>query len=1007
MGRLVVEVLEANDLMPKDGQGSASPFVEIDIDDQNQRTQTKVKNLNPSWNEKLVFKIDDQQDLSRKTIEVVIYNENTSHGHHNFLGRVRLSGLSVPRSESEAMVQRYPLEKRGIFSHIRGDIALKLYLADGKDEDEASSDQPDSPKEKTVKGMESRQTPVRENVKKFDKKVQDDDEFNDFTKQKIKKKKEKEIRTFYSVGTGGSTAPMPPMQKPVVLETKPQFIPPRPAPGPPMVMQTQFPMQKPEFGLVETRPPVAARMGYSGGDKMASTYDLVEQVHYLYVNVVKARDLPATDITGSLDPYVEVKVGNYRGLTKHLEHNQDPTWNSVFAFSKERLQSNIIEVIVKAKDLGKDDFVGKVVFDVVEVPLRVPPDSPLAPQWYRLAGKGEIMLAVWLGTQADEAFPEAWHSDAHDINHHNLASTRSKVYFSPKLYYLRVHVIEAQDLVPSDRTRIPQPYVRIQLGHQIRVTRPSQSRNINAAWNEELMLVASEPFDDFLIVSVEDRGEGGREDNLGRTMIPVREIPPRVDSSKPPDPRWLNLQKPSHSVHEDGEKEVKFSSKIRLCLCLDVGYHVLDETTHFSSDLQPSSKYLRKPRIGILEVGILSAQNLLPMKSREGGSTDAYCVAKYGNKWIRTRTLLNTLSPKWNEQYTWEVYDPCTVITIGVFDNFHVNGNKEDARDQKIGKVRIRLSTLEIDRIYTHNYPLLVLQPSGLKKHGELHLAIRFTCVAWVNMLTQYSKPLLPKMHYVQPISVRHIDWLRHQAMQIVAARLSRAEPPLRRETVEYMLDVDYHMWSLRRSKANFYRIISLLSGVSAIWKWLDGICNWRNPLTTCLVHVLFLILVCYPELILPTIFLYLCVIGLWNYQFRPRKPPHMDARISQAENVHPDELDEEFDTFPSSRPTDLIRMRYDRMRSVAGRVQTVLGDLATQAERALAILSWRDSRATAIFIIFSLMWATLFYLTPFQVIAVLHGLYWLRHPKFRNKMPSVPVNFFKRLPSKSDMLIS
>lgn len=1003
MGRLVVEVLEANDLMPKDGQGSASPFVEIDIDDQNQRTKTKVKDLNPSWNEKLVFKIDDMQDLSRKTIVVVIYNENTSHGNHNFLGRVRLSGLSVPRSESEAMVQRYPLEKRGIFSHIRGDIALRLYLADGRDEDEASSDQPESPKEKTKKGAESRETPVHENVKKFDKKVQDD-QFTDFTRQKIKKKKEKEIRTFYSVGTGGSTGPM---QKPVVFETRPQFIPPRAAPGPPMVMQTQFPMQKPEFGLVETRPPVAARMGYLGGDKMASTYDLVEQVHYLYVNVVKARDLPATDITGSLDPYVEVKVGNYRGLTKHLEHNQDPTWNSVFAFSKERLQSNLVEVIVRAKDLGKDDFVGKVVFDVVEVPLRVPPDSPLAPQWYRLAGKGEIMLAVWLGTQADEAFPEAWHSDAHDINHHNLASTRSKVYFSPKLYYLRVHVIEAQDLVPSDKTRLPQPYVRIQLGHQIRVTRPSQTRNINAAWNEELMLVASEPFDDFLIVSVEDRGEGGREDNMGRTMIPVREIPPRVDSSKLPDPRWLNLQKPSHSVHEDGEKEVKFSSKIRLCLCLDVGYHVLDETTHFSSDFQPSSKYLRKPRIGILEVGILSAQNLLPMKSREGGSTDAYCVAKYGNKWVRTRTLLNTLSPKWNEQYTWEVYDPCTVITIGVFDNFHVNGNKEDARDQKIGKVRIRLSTLEIDRIYTHNYPLLVLQPSGLKKHGELHLAIRFTCVAWVNMLTQYSKPLLPKMHYVQPISVRHIDWLRHQAMQIVAARLSRAEPPLRRETVEYMLDVDYHMWSLRRSKANFYRIISLLSGVSAIWKWLDGICNWRNPLTTCLVHVLFLILVCYPELILPTIFLYLCVIGLWNFQFRPRKPPHMDARISQAENVHPDELDEEFDTFPSSRPVDLIRMRYDRMRSVAGRVQTVLGDLATQSERALAILSWRDSRATAIFIIFALMWATLFYLTPFQVIAALHGLYWLRHPKFRNKMPSVPVNFFKRLPSKSDMLIS
>jgi hypothetical protein len=346
------------------------------------------------------------------------------------------------------------------------------------------------------------------------------------------------------------------------------------------------------------------------------------------------------------------------------------------------------------------------------------------------------------------------------------------------------------------------------------------------------------------------------------------------------------------------------------------------------------------------------------------------------------------------------------VITLGVFDNCHINGSKDDSRDQRIGKVRIRLSTLETHRIYTHYYPLLVLTPSGLRKHGELHLALRFTCTAWVNMVTQYGKPLLPKMHYVQPISVKHIDWLRHQAMQIVAARLSRAEPPLRREVVEYMVDVDYHMWSLRRSKANFLRIMSLLSGITAACKWYNDICNWRNPITTCLVHVLLFILVCYPELILPTIFLYLFVIGLWNYRFRPRHPPHMDTRLSQADNAHPDELDEEFDSFPASRPSDIVRMRYDRLRSVAGRVQTVVGDLASQGERAQALLSWRDPRATAIFILFSLIWAVFIYVTPFQVVAVLVGLYLLRHPRFRSKMPAVPVNFFKRLPSKTDILL-
>ncbi|KAL1564818.1 Multiple C2 domain and transmembrane region protein 6 [Salvia divinorum] len=1031
MAKLVVEVLDASNLMPKDGHGSASPFVEVEFDEERRKTSTKHKDLNPFWDEKLVFNIKNPRDLEKKSIDVLVYNDN-KEGHKNFLGKVRISGRFVPESEQESMGQRYPLEKRGPFSHVKGDIALKIYSVhggaaagggfegfeaveevlnhvDGNMEDHYSHHHHHHQKHKE-RERESAPPPLKEiNTDKFD-----DEFFYKGSHDKIKKKKskEKEVRTFYSVGTGGGGLPPPPPERPV-FEKRADFAKAGGAPAA-TVMQMQFPGQKPEYSVVETRPPLAARMGYWGRDKTASTYDLVEQMNFLYISVVKAKDLPVMDISGSLDPYVEVKVGNYKGVTKHLEKNQHPVWNAVFAFSKERLQSNLIEVTVKDKDFGKDDFVGKVGFDVAEVPLRVPPDSPLAPQWYKLANKkgekhpdhGEIMLAVWMGTQADEAFPEAWHSDAHSLSQQSLASTRSKVYFSPKLYYLRVHIMAAQDLVPSDRGRMPDPYVKVQHGHQIRATRPSAMKHINPEWNEELMFVASEPFDEYIFISVEDKVGPGKDENIGMIMIPVRDVQQRNETSKLPEPRWYALQKPS-KAEEDGEKkkEVKFASRILLRICIDAAYHVLDESTHFSSDLQPSSKHLRKPSIGMLEVGILSARNLLPMKGKDNRLTDAYCVAKYGNKWVRTRTLLDTLHPRWNEQYTWEVHDPCTVITIGVFDNCHVNG-KDDARDQRIGKVRIRLSTLETDRIYTHSYPLLVLAPSGLRKHGELHLALRFTCTAWVNMMAQYSRPLLPKMHYVQPISVRHIDWLRHQAMQIVSARLIRAEPPLRREVVEYMLDVDYHMFSLRRSKANFFRIMSLLSGISYVCRWFDGICYWKNPLTTILVHVLFLILVCYPELILPTIFLYLFVIGLWNYRLRSRVPPHMDARLSQAENTHPDELDEEFDTFPTSRPSDLVRMRYDRLKSVAGRVQTVIGDLATQGERALSILGWRDPRATAIFIIFSLIWAVFLYVTPFQVVAVLIGLYILRHPRFRSKMPSIPVNFFKRLPARSDSLL-
>lgn len=784
--------------------------------------------------------------------------------------------------------------------------------------------------------------------------------------------------------------------------------------------------QQDDYKLKDTKPQLGERWPHGGvrggggwisSERVTSTYDLVEQMYYLYARVVKARDLPTNPVTGSCDPYVEVKLGNYKGKTQHFEKKTYPEWNQVFAFSKEKIQSSVLEVYVRDKEMvARDDYLGKVVFDMNEVPTRVPPDSPLAPQWYRLEDrrgenkvKGEVMVAVWMGTQADEAFPEAWHSDAATVHGEGVFSVRSKVYVSPKLWYLRVNVIEAQDVESQDKSQLPQVLVKAQVGNQILKTKTCPTRTTNPFWNEDLIFVAAEPFEEQLVLQVENKVGPSKDELVGRISLPLNIFERRLDH-RPVHSRWFNLEKFGFGVLEaDRRKELKFSTRIHLRACLEGAYHVLDESTMYISDQRPTARQLWKQPIGILEVGVLSAQGLLPMKTKDGrGTTDAYCVAKYGQKWVRTRTIVESFSPKWNEQYTWEVYDPCTVITLGVFDNCHLGGNGGGGpgRDARIGKVRIRLSTLETDRIYAHFYPLLVLQPSGVKKMGELQLAFRFTCLSLTNMIYLYGHPLLPKMHYLHPFTVNQLDSLRYQAMNIVAVRLGRAEPPLRKEVVEYMLDVDSHMWSMRRSKANFFRIVSLFAGVISMSRWLDEVCHWKNPITSILVHVLFCILICFPELILPTIFLYMFLIGIWNFRFRPRHPPHMDTKLSWAEAVHPDELDEEFDTFPTSKPQDVIRMRYDRLRSVAGRIQTVVGDMATQGERFQALLSWRDPRASSLFIVFCLCAAVALYVTPFKIVILLTGLFLLRHPRFRSKMPSVPSNFFRRLPARADSML-
>ncbi|CAM0947622.1 unnamed protein product [Alopecurus aequalis] len=1033
--KLAVEIADASDLSPKDGAASCNAFVEVEFDGQKQRTATRPGDLSPQWNQTLLFDVSEDpahpggvpSDIPN--VEVSVLHDRRLNDHNAvrasvFLGRVRLAGDSVARSPDEAVAQRYPLEKRGLFSRVSGDIQLRLYLlldnerARDGDAAAANSAPNAAPTMMNAADQDQQQRAQPAAAESMDPERMVRNAFAAAPSEALAAEfagrrsshEQSRSRVFHAVP---SSEPRRATLHAVAAPGKPP-----PAGG------GSAPAQAPgsAYALTETKPPLPAKMPYSAAAKISSTYDMVEPMKYLYVAVVKARDLPTMDLTGSLDPYVEVKLGNFKGTTRHLEKNANPVWRQTFAFSGAHLQSSQIEVIVKDKDFVRDDFVGRVVFDMSEVPNRLPPDSPLAPQWYRLSdangnklrhgshhGFGEIMLAVWMGTQADEAFPEAWHSDAHSLSPEGLINTRAKVYYSPKLIYLKISVIAAQDLIPADKDRpLAATITKIQMGNQIKRTKP-QSGTANPVWGDEFMFVACEPFEDPIVVTVEEKVAAGRDEPIGRLIIPVNSPDvPKNDLAKSIASKWFSLSRgmteeeaaaDATTSLKNRESSKTFASKIHLKMSLETAYHVLDESTHYCSDLQPAAKKLRKGAIGVLEVGILSARGL--------GGKNAYCVAKYGAKWVRTRTLLGTAAPAWNEQYTWEVFDLSTVFTVAVFDNanlHHHDGGGD--KDKRIGKVRVRLSTLESDRVYTHYYPLMALNPSGLKKTGELHLAVRFTCTAWANMLSQYGRPLLPKMHYTNPIPVMQLDYLRFQAMNMVATRLGRAEPPLRREVVEYMLDVDSHMFSLRRSKANFYRITSLFSGALAVGKWFEGICKWKNPLTTILVHVLFLILVCFPELILPTIFLYLFMIGAWNYRRRPRKPPHMDTVLSHAELAHPDELDEEFDTFPTSKPSDIVRMRYDRLRSVAGRVQTVVGDLAMQGERAQSLLSWRDPRASAIFITLSLVVSIVLYITPVQVVAVVAGMYLLRHPRFRSKQPSLPFNFYKRLPAKGDMLL-
>ncbi|KAL0308254.1 UNVERIFIED_CONTAM: protein QUIRKY [Sesamum radiatum] len=949
---------------------------------------------------------------------------------NNFLGRVRLSSRQFVKKGEEALIY-YPLEKKSLLSWIQGEIGLKIYFVDEvvPPPEEVKPETAPSPVEPPP--PESAAPPPAASDAPADEAEKNESSPGPPAEPPCDGDKPNEEPPSAPPAEAAAPTPgeNPADSDPAAAQEETNTVDPVPQaeqipPGgqnPDQVMASVSSRFMPEVkaNSINAPQPISRVSSVSSflsdqSDRSTierSSFDLVEKMHYLFVRVVKARSLPTA---GS--PVVKIAVSGCHVISKPARKTIFFEWDQTFAFNRDSPDSSpILEVSVwdplsavsfgPTNDVAGHDFLGGICFDVGEIPLRDPPDSPLAPQWYRLEGggahRGDLMLATWIGTQADESFPDAWKTDTA-----GNPNSRSKVYQSPKLWYLRSTIIEAQDismLIPLKESSFQ---VKVQLGFQVQKTKSVLTSAGAPSWSEDLMFVAAEPFTEHNLIFFLIENRSPKEQVIvGVARVPLTSIERRVDDRNVAS-RWFTLEDPN-------EERRVYRGRVHLRLCFDGGYHVMDEGAHVCSDYRPTARQLWKPAVGTVELGIIGCKNLLPMKTIKGkGSTDAYAVAKYGNKWVRTRTISDSLDPKWNEQYTWRVYDPSTVLTVGVFDSWEVfesDGCKESVRpDFRVGKVRIRISTLATGKVYRSVFPLLLLSQAGLKKMGDIELAVRFArATPTLDFLHVYSQPLLPMMHHLKPLGMVQQEALRAIAVKIVSAHLSRSEPPLRREVVTYMLDADSNTFSMRKVRANWLRIINVIAGLLDVFKWVDETRSWKNPTATILVHALLVMLVWFPDLIIPTLAFYIFVVGAWNYRFRSRTSlPHFDPKMSLAESIDRDELDEEFDAMPCTRPNEIVRARYDKLRMLGARVQTVLGDFATQGERAQALVTWRDPRATGIFVGLCFIVAFILYLVPSKMVAMAFGFYYLRHPIFRDRMPSPALNFFRRLPSLSDRML-
>ncbi|CAL9245490.1 unnamed protein product [Arabidopsis halleri] len=785
-----------------------------------------------------------------------------------------------------------------------------------------------------------------------------------------------------------------------------------------------------EFSVKQISPKLGGERGARNRYGPTSSHDLVEQMEFLYVEVIQAiRNSAVNPRACTCIPIVEITLGNYKSSTKNLPIGPNMDWNQVFAFDKTK--GDVLSVTLK--DGPTNTVINKRNFKLAaDIPTRVPPDARIAPQWYSMHNTEtdfymELLMSVWFGTQVDEVYPEAWFSDASEVSAGYVINTRPKVYLAPRLCYVRVTIVSGHDLIPTDRKRTPSVYVTATLGQVALKT--GVSSGTNPSWNQDLIFVASESLEGTVYIRLIDRVDDQHEECIGMLKKKLSEMTPlKVPGSAPA--LFYDIETPV-KVEPAGDSR-RFASRLKMKLATDQAYHVADECTQYSSDYRAFAKGLWPCLLGKLEIGILGATGLKGSDEKKQG-IDSYVVAKYGNKWIRTRTVVDSVSPKWNEQYSWDVYETCTVLTLGIYDNRQIF-DKNQANDVPIGKVRIPLNRVQSDWIYTCSYPILKLGSSGLKKMGELQLAIRFVYVA--QGYARYTAPfrwMLPKAHYKSPLSMSQIDKLRAQAVEINCANLAKTEPALRSEVVSDMLKPKNKSFSIRITKANFdrlYRVVKMVLWCVSVIASVRSTTDIKPKVITCVVSLVFLVgeywiyglatswLVLYCILLLGGLCVVKFVMEIYKLDgiVTPRPPPpplvFVDLKLWKLDVINLDELAEEFDSFPSAEnDLNILRMRYDRLRKIMENVMLLVGDAAKQGERFLAAFTFLERPLVLISFLVLCYVSMLVVCLTWDIIDVRRWVvwvfivYWVQFPCSRNNLPEGNLNFFRRLPSNEDLM--
>lgn len=238
---------------------------------------------------------------------------------------------------------------------------------------------------------------------------------------------------------------------------------------------------------------------------------------FLRIYFIEAQDLMWKDsflrglAKGKSDPYGIIRIGNQMFQSKTIKENLNPKWNEVYEALIYETPGQLMEIELFDEDPDKDDFLGSLMIDLVEVQK-----EQLIDQWFELdeANRGKLHLKLeWLSLLPNT-----------DLLSQAMASTRALQGTANDglSSALLIIYLDCANNLPFGKkmNSEPNPLVQLSVGHNTFESK-IRYRTTNPVWEEAITFRIHNPQIVDLDIEVKD---DRHQCPLGSFNLPLKQL---------------------------------------------------------------------------------------------------------------------------------------------------------------------------------------------------------------------------------------------------------------------------------------------------------------------------------------------------------------------------------------------------------------------------------------------------------------------------------------------------